>query len=84
MATRSWKLAWAACRSSVPICPLSRALANDWATYFSPDEDPERIAAMIQARLEDDPVYQMRAHVRAEYTWGAIYNRLLAPLLETT
>ena len=59
-----------------------RALADGWATYFSPDEDPDRIAAMIQARLEDDPVYQMRAHVRTEYTWEAIYNRLLAPLLE--
>jgi glycosyltransferase involved in cell wall biosynthesis len=59
-----------------------RALADGWATYFSPDENPDRIAAMIQARLEDDPVYQMRAHVRKEYTWGAIYNRLLAPLLE--
>ena len=64
--------------------PPFRALADGWATYFSPDEKPDRIAALIQARLEDDPVYQMRSHVRMEYTWGAIYNRLLAPLLEST
>ena len=63
--------------------PPLRALADGWATYFSPDENPDRIAALIQARLEDDPVYQMRSHVRMEYTWGAIYSRLLAPLLES-
>ena len=61
-----------------------RALADGWATYFSPDEDPAHIASMIQARLEDDPVYQMRARVRSEYTWDVIYNRLLAPLLESS
>jgi hypothetical protein len=40
------------------------------------------IADMIRARVEDDLVYQTRVYVRTEYTWSAIYNRLLAPLLE--
>ncbi len=62
--------------------PPFRALANGWASFFSPDDDSERIAGAIAARLEDDPVYQMRTRVRSEYTWERIYHQLLAPVLE--
>ena len=62
--------------------PPFRALANGWASFFSPDDDPQKIAGVIAARLDDDPVYQMRARVREEYTWERIYSQLLAPVLE--
>jgi glycosyltransferase involved in cell wall biosynthesis len=59
-----------------------RNLAGEWAHYFSPDDDPQEVATLISDYLESDPVYQMRAHVRGEYTWQAIYDQKIAPLLE--
>ena len=63
------------------IAPL-RALGQDWINYFSLDEPPSNIAERILKRLAGDPVYQLRAHVRRTFTWGAIYKNQIAPLLE--
>jgi glycosyltransferase involved in cell wall biosynthesis len=57
-------------------------LAGPYATYFSPDDLPGKIAESISARLETEPVYQLRRRVRGEYTWQAIYASQIAPLLE--
>jgi glycosyltransferase involved in cell wall biosynthesis len=62
--------------------PPLRALAGEWATYFSPDADPRAVARQIARRLEDDPAYCLRARVKAENTWQSIYTRQIAPLLE--
>jgi hypothetical protein len=62
--------------------PTLRHLAGGWATFFSPDEDPCRIAEVIAHRLEQDPGYQMRLRVRSSYTWQAVYTQQIAPLLE--
>lgn len=62
--------------------PQLAALAGDYATYFSPDDDPEYIAGLIVQRLEADPVYRWRVKVRRNYTWNAIYQKQIAPLLE--
>lgn len=59
-----------------------RALAGDSAVYFSPDDLPMKVAALVRDRLADDPVYQLRARVRLNYTWEAVYRREIAPLLE--
>ncbi|HEX9014045.1 MAG TPA: glycosyltransferase, partial [Anaerolineaceae bacterium] len=61
--------------------PLS-SLAGDWAEYFSPDGDPDTVARMVASRLAADPAYQLRRRVRLEYTWDAVYDRSIAPLLE--
>lgn len=66
------------CTDLVPL----RALANDFGTYFSPDANPQQVAEDIFFRLSSDPGYQMRARVRGGYTWQAIYDRQIAPLLE--
>jgi mannosylglucosylglycerate synthase len=58
------------------------ALAGDSAVYFSPDDLPMKVAALVRARLAADPVYQLRARVRLNYTWEAVYRREIAPLLE--
>ena len=63
------------------LAPL-RELAGPWATYFSPDGDPAAIAAAIHAHLQESPAYQMRRRVKFEYSWEAIYQRYLSPLLE--
>ncbi len=62
--------------------PPLRDLAGPLATYFSPDDPPERVAEVIAARLSGDPLYQMRAGIRSAYTWEAIYRQRIAPLLE--
>jgi glycosyltransferase involved in cell wall biosynthesis len=59
-----------------------QALAGENATYFSPDENGKTVAALIAGRLQADPVYRMRVRVRHDFTWEAIYQRYLAPLLE--
>ena len=63
--------------------PPLRALAEECATYFSPDENPIYIARLIAKKLTNDPSYQLRVRVRQEYTWDAIYRRMIAPLLES-
>lgn len=63
------------------IQPL-RALGKDWINYFSVDESPRKIAQRIYQRLSTDPVYRLRVHVRRTYTWEAIYENQIAPLLE--
>ena len=63
--------------------PPLRALAEDCATYFSPDDNPIYIAKLIAKKLANDPTYKLRIRVRQEYTWDAIYQRKIVPLLET-
>lgn len=58
------------------------ALAAEWAVYFSPDDSPEHVARLIFQRLRTDPAYQLRVRVRQQYTWDAIYNNQIKPLLE--
>jgi glycosyltransferase involved in cell wall biosynthesis len=59
-----------------------RALAGEWAVYFSPDDSPRSIAKQIAKYLKADPRYQLQTRVRQEYTWEAVYQRQIAPLLE--
>jgi len=62
--------------------PPLRDLGGDWAVYFSPHEEPGRIAALINERLGQDPVFRLRLRVRKSYTWERIYHGQIAPLLE--
>jgi glycosyltransferase involved in cell wall biosynthesis len=61
--------------------PPLRSLGGSYATYFSPDGDPETIANAISNQLSSNPVFQMRTNVRGQYTWEGIYIRQIAPLL---
>ncbi len=61
------------------LAPL-RALGGEWASYFKLDEPPAEVAARITARLTADDAYRLRAHIRANFTWDAIYTRQIAPL----
>ena len=61
--------------------PSLRALGGVWVTYFRLQDPPGEIAARIAQRLSEDPVYRLREHVRANYTWEAIYQHHIAPML---
>ncbi|MES2209698.1 MAG: glycosyltransferase family 4 protein [Chloroflexota bacterium] len=58
-----------------------RELAGLDATYFDPAEDPATVAALIRARLADEPVSRLADRVRREYGWPAIYATRIEPLL---
>ncbi len=59
------------------------ALAGGCATYFDPDEDPRPVARQIARRLQGISTYQLRVLVRQSYTAEALYQRWIAPLLES-
>jgi glycosyltransferase involved in cell wall biosynthesis len=63
------------------IAPL-RALGQADATYFSPDDDPDRLARVIAQRLQRDAVYRFAARVRGSLSWDSIYRDYIAPLLK--
>ena len=62
------------------ISPL-RNLGSSYVNYFSPDDDPEKIANTIVNRLSSNPVFRLRTNVRGQYTWQGIYTQHIAPLL---
>jgi glycosyltransferase involved in cell wall biosynthesis len=61
--------------------PPLRNLGGSYVTYFSPDDDPEKIANTIANYLSSTALFQMRANVRGQYTWEGIYTRQIARLL---
>jgi glycosyltransferase involved in cell wall biosynthesis len=62
------------------IAPL-QALGLGDATYFSPDDDPDRVAQLIADRWQRDAVQQFAARVRRRFSWDGIYHTHIAPLL---
>ncbi len=61
--------------------PPLHALAGAWAKYFDPDDKPAKIARMIVQNLTESPTYNLRINVRNLYTWEAIYQTRIIPLL---
>jgi len=71
--------------SNLPIfcsdIPPLRNLGGSDASYFSPDDDPEKIANIIANQLSSNPVFRLRTNVRRQYSWEGIYTRHIAPFL---
>ena len=63
------------------IAPL-RALGQEDAVYFSPDDDPARVARLMADRLRQDGAYRLAARIRRSLSWDSIYRYHIAPLLE--
>jgi glycosyltransferase involved in cell wall biosynthesis len=61
--------------------PPLRALADSYATFFSPDADPRQVAEMIVQRLSADSEYAFHTHVRMQFAWERIYQQTIRPLL---
>lgn len=67
------------CRS----VPAAQELAEETATIFSADTDPERVAAQIAEILSSSPIARLRQRVRKHYTWQAIFEDNILPLLHS-
>jgi glycosyltransferase involved in cell wall biosynthesis len=61
--------------------PPLRDLGGRFVEYFSPDCPPGQVAGVIQMRLANDSVFNLRQQVKRSYTWGNIYHHRIRPLL---
>jgi mannosylglucosylglycerate synthase len=66
---------------STPI-PASEEIGRNDVVSFDPDGDPDEIAAQILSWAESSREYRLRKHVREKYTWKAIFQRDIIPLLK--
>ena len=62
------------------IPPLRELGIND-AVFFSPDEDPAKIADMIGKYFRSSPTARLAMRARASFRWEAIYRQHIAPIL---
>jgi mannosylglucosylglycerate synthase len=63
------------------IPPLRKLGLND-AAFFSPDEDPARVAEMIAGYFQTSMPARFAMRARASFRWEAIYRRHIAPFLK--
>ena len=61
--------------------PALRDLAGGAALYIDPGAGPRALAALIMARLDDDPLVGLARRVRTEFSWESVYRGGIAPLL---
>ncbi len=62
--------------------PASQEIARDNVLIFDAGQPAGETAESIRAMVEANPVSRLRSLVRANYTWEAIFNRKIKPLLE--
>ena len=60
--------------------PPLRELGLDDAAFFSPDEDPAKIAATLAEYFRSSPTARLAMRVRSSFRWEAIYRQHIAPL----
>lgn len=61
--------------------PPLRKLGLSDAQFFSPDEDPARVANMIANYFQTSMPARLAIRARASFRWEAIYRQHIAPLL---
>lgn len=62
--------------------PPLRELGLEDAWFFSPDENPAKIAQMITSYFESALPARLSMRARLSFRWEAIYRQHIAPLLE--
>ena len=63
--------------------PAVQELAKKEALIFSADANPAQVATQLVHMLERSTTAQLRSRVRKHYTWQAIFEDAIQPLLET-
>ncbi len=62
--------------------PPLRELGLDDVTFFSPDEDPAKIAKLLAEYFQSSSAVRLSMRARSSFRWEAIYRQHIAPLLE--
>jgi len=65
--------------SDIP--PLRELGLND-ATFFSPDEDPVKIARLLAEYFQTSMPARLAMRARSSFRWEAIYRQQIKPLLK--
>ena len=61
--------------------PPLRELGLEDAAFFSPDEDPAKVAAILAAYFKSSQSARLSMRARASFRWEAIYRQHIAPIL---
>jgi glycosyltransferase involved in cell wall biosynthesis len=61
--------------------PAAQELAKTEALIFTPDSNAEKVAEQIIELLEESPTAHLRRRVRQDYTWSALFEAKIQPLL---
>jgi hypothetical protein len=61
-----------------------RALGLDDATFFSPDEDPAKIANTLADYFRSSSAARLSMRARLSFRWEAIYREYIKPLFIRT
>ena len=62
--------------------PTLHESTGDLAHLFDPEGDPQAVADAIAIHLASDQAYHMRRRVLGQFTWQAVLERYLIPLIE--
>lgn len=63
--------------------PAADEIGAQNVVIFDIEAEPEEIAALIIEQTEENPIHRHRRRVRQRYTWQAIFERDIKPLLKT-
>jgi glycosyltransferase involved in cell wall biosynthesis len=55
---------------------------GDFATYFDPQGDPQRVARLIQGSLAKSTAYKLRHQMMNRFSWDSIFHQQMIPLLK--
>ncbi len=61
--------------------PAAREIAGEDVLLFRSDDRPESVANLILTWAERSPVHRLRRRVRQDYSWTAVFERDMIPLL---
>jgi glycosyltransferase involved in cell wall biosynthesis len=61
--------------------PAAVEIGGPDVLLFDKDDHPDDLAARILTQVQSDPVHRLRRRVRQNYTWQAILERDIEPLL---
>lgn len=61
--------------------PSLRELVGEEGLFFSSNDDPAQIAALVDKSFQKSSIYRHRVRVRQEFAWPAVYSRYIEPLL---
>jgi glycosyltransferase involved in cell wall biosynthesis len=62
--------------------PAAEEIGGSDVIIFDAAQDSTQVAKQILTWAESDPVYRLRRRVRQSYTWNAIFQRDIKPLLD--
>ena len=63
--------------------PAAQEIADKEAVIFHPDDSAEKIATSIVKMLDESETARLRNRVRRHFTWKAIFENCIQPLMQT-